>query len=101
MSDEQQSPVKNGHANANGNGYVTVAIAAIVLKGKRTTLRRAQWLKIYECEEDKFYAVRPFLLQVKSSELAERISERITDMVEKLKADGFAYIGDISFEQNP
>ena len=81
------------------NGTITVAIAAIALSGKRNA-RRAQWLKIYEREEDKFYAVRPFLLTVKSEELVEKITEKIKDMVGNLKGQGFSYIGEISFEQD-
>lgn len=86
-------------AGTNGHREVTVAIAAVVLEGKRD-LRHAQWLKMYDREEDKFFAVRPFLLVVKDNEVAEAIQEKIRSMVQDFQDKGLAYIGELSFETN-
>jgi len=86
---------------ANGNGHsdgkVTVAVAAVVLRGKRPA-RLAQWLKIYDREEDRFFCVRPDFLVVQKGDLAAQLHAQVDEFVAGMEAGGLAYIGSLSYE---
>ena len=94
------TPKDDAWNEAKHNGRVTVAFAAIVLKGGERKVKRAQWLKIFDVEEDRFYCVRPFLLVVDSKEVASRMIDAIGEMVESYKKNGLSYIGQLGYEKD-